>query len=504
MSKEREEPSSGEKVIECPYDKDHRVESPRMERHLTECRQLAGPTEKTVCPFNEKHVVYAPEIDYHKAICPERPPESDDTERNGEKSDFCDEQIENESSYPSGETPSKIEKISLTGCVGGQNVGVRGNFYPDFEQEGDADKKPPSVDRADERNGECGEESANSETQEPLSRTAAIEKQLSQSDSDTAETDASVCGESDQERFDYLKYKPSNEEREEFLKLIGQQKASDSCEEKQAAMDQQAYEAAMWGQSYGYVPSQYPAYPAAYFPYHNCYPMMTAIPTQHPYANGYFAPSMLPPPGTGFIHGAYNCGHNGRAHYHHKRRNYQNHRHPRYNNNHCHYHDSHSHETDSNSSSQSDAGLSDDSITALPISTSTNGKHSNDEPSTKKSHGRGHQNGAPQRHKDYSTPGQNGAIKHFVDIGIVQERATGSDLSDSSQEKEAESGPGSQQKSEQQKQMRKLKKKIAEIVQLEKKRSTGATLDCDQLKKLSRKKDFEIELQYLSQGNLGN
>ena len=53
-------------------------------------------------------------------------------------------------------------------------------------------------------------------------------------------------------------------------------------------------------------------------------------------------------------------------------------------------------------------------------------------------------------------------------------------------------------KSEVEKQIRKIKKKLAEISGLEEKHCKGAKLDCDQLKKLSRKSEFEDQLQSLN------
>ena len=53
-------------------------------------------------------------------------------------------------------------------------------------------------------------------------------------------------------------------------------------------------------------------------------------------------------------------------------------------------------------------------------------------------------------------------------------------------------------KSEIEKQIRKIKKKLAEISGLEEKYCKGVKLDCDQLKKLSRKSEFEDQLQSLN------
>lgn len=519
-----------DQTIACPYDNSHRVLPIAMEDHLAKCRETFLATEKTVCPFNNEHVIFVPEIDYHKVVCPERPREDEEKQDaskcNEKDSSASQDAIEHENGPAKGNSSFQVDKDSATGCVSGQDVGGLGNNISVLGQKDETDREAFCGDQEMESKRARADSSVNEESIEsddtatgvkPLNHKTAIEKQLSQSDSDSTETDTSGTGESDsqidRERFDYTKYKPSKEEREDFLKLIGQEKDGDMYQCRYIILNQ-PYTSTTWpAQSYTYVPNQYTAYQPAYVPFPNSYPMMAAIPAQNPYTTGYF-PAAVPPPPHGFMHstqGAYEYGYNSRPHHRYKRRNnFHHHSHTRYNyQNGCNTNDPQNHvETDSNSSSQSDAGLSDENMVTYQISNGANGNHATvKEPCAKLKNGRYSKKGPvtaqDKCHKKNTVQESNGVVKDFVDMGNVEERSVNGNLSDSSQEKETEEekGEDEKKKSEREKQMRKLKKKINEILLLERKKKDGGTLDCDQLKKLSRKNDFEEELQYLSQSH---
>lgn len=63
-------------LVQCPYDKSHRVRVARLPYHLVKCernnpqvaRQLA------ICPFNARHRVPHAELQRHLASCPDRRP----------------------------------------------------------------------------------------------------------------------------------------------------------------------------------------------------------------------------------------------------------------------------------------------------------------------------------------------------------------------------------------------------------------------------------------------
>lgn len=85
--------------------------------------------------------------------------------------------------------------------------------------------------------------------------------------------------------------------------------------------------------------------------------------------------------------------------------------------------------------------------------------------------------------------------QQFVDISEVTDKVQFGDAKTNGQENYCIQNDI--KKSENDRQIRKIKKKLAEINGLEEKCRQGANLDCDQLKKLSRKSEFEDQLQSL-------
>lgn len=59
-------------LLECPYNKSHRVQATAMARHLFKCRKMHPNTEFVTCPFNHAHKVAAPELKMHTATCDDR------------------------------------------------------------------------------------------------------------------------------------------------------------------------------------------------------------------------------------------------------------------------------------------------------------------------------------------------------------------------------------------------------------------------------------------------
>ncbi|XP_063958512.1 protein D7-like [Lytechinus pictus] len=61
-----------DELIECPYDKVHRIRLGRFPMHLLKCRKNYTGKEMFTCPFNACHLVPAPEARHHVANCPDK------------------------------------------------------------------------------------------------------------------------------------------------------------------------------------------------------------------------------------------------------------------------------------------------------------------------------------------------------------------------------------------------------------------------------------------------
>uniref|UniRef100_A0A8C4HLQ3 CHHC U11-48K-type domain-containing protein n=1 Tax=Dicentrarchus labrax TaxID=13489 RepID=A0A8C4HLQ3_DICLA len=63
-----------EKLLQCPFDKNHQIRACRFPYHLIKCRKnhpkLAS--ELKTCPFNARHLVPKHELTYHTETCEDR------------------------------------------------------------------------------------------------------------------------------------------------------------------------------------------------------------------------------------------------------------------------------------------------------------------------------------------------------------------------------------------------------------------------------------------------
>uniref|UniRef100_H3C4J0 CHHC U11-48K-type domain-containing protein n=1 Tax=Tetraodon nigroviridis TaxID=99883 RepID=H3C4J0_TETNG len=62
------------KLLLCPFDKNHRIRSSRFPYHIIKCRKnhpkLASELQS--CPFNARHLVPKPELQAHIETCSDR------------------------------------------------------------------------------------------------------------------------------------------------------------------------------------------------------------------------------------------------------------------------------------------------------------------------------------------------------------------------------------------------------------------------------------------------
>ncbi|XP_062562668.1 gametocyte-specific factor 1 homolog [Armigeres subalbatus] len=59
-------------LLECPYEKAHRIQAHAMSKHLFKCRKNHPNQKFVTCPFNESHRIAAPEIKFHTQNCEDR------------------------------------------------------------------------------------------------------------------------------------------------------------------------------------------------------------------------------------------------------------------------------------------------------------------------------------------------------------------------------------------------------------------------------------------------
>lgn len=65
-------PAGYGELIQCPYEKAHRIQAHAMSKHLFKCRKN-HPNQKLVsCPFNESHRVNEKELKLHVQSCEDR------------------------------------------------------------------------------------------------------------------------------------------------------------------------------------------------------------------------------------------------------------------------------------------------------------------------------------------------------------------------------------------------------------------------------------------------
>ncbi|XP_044068584.1 gametocyte-specific factor 1 [Siniperca chuatsi] len=82
-----------DKLLQCPFDKNHQIRVCRFPYHLIKCRknhpQLAS--ELKTCPFNARHLVPKHELMRHTETCEDR--QSVDTEDGGSTNGHCKWQV---------------------------------------------------------------------------------------------------------------------------------------------------------------------------------------------------------------------------------------------------------------------------------------------------------------------------------------------------------------------------------------------------------------------------
>ena len=562
MFEEENDLDCNDRIVECPYDSSHQVCLSRMARHLGKCRENFNVSEKAICPFNKNHTVYVPELNYHKQTCPNK---AEDFQVESDENQATSEQKENGAiSEPqvkengSGFDSYFASDIESTGCVNGRPEGGGIHNHCSVKQQNDettCDTPTQKADSASEEvNGRCEIVVEDSETsnsvvvgEQPPNHSAAIERQFSQSESDTASSESELSTSEagnvpesfDQTtqvvHFDYKKFAPSPEEKEEFLKLISQSKENRSCmHEKYQVVLNQTYGPPQWNQGYGaYAPQPFSvpstgyhtgAMPHAYVTFTNGYPMMPPVPGQPPYGpyvfpqpvqgNGGFIPG--PSHGVNFDYGE---NYHHRPHYHrpYKRRGYPgSYSHQRYNNNNNNYHSYNSYnghnstDTDSNSttsSTPSDSGSVEENGCSLKIDglTPVYDEQTVDGGNMKKNSTKQHNHHLPAVSSKNGVKVEKAKV-NFEQFVKIEKVAAGKQLNGKIQHVEvipynhqADHNTANEDgtKSGKDKQIRKLRKKLNEVLSLEEKKLGGAKLDCDQLKKLTRKREIEDQLAIL-------
>lgn len=521
-------------LIICPYDSSHRVTAARMGHHLIKCRENFPISEKAICPFNGKHEVFAPEMDYHQSVCPHKSGEtkiqqyiSDGIDVNGENpKDKLFGSFSSETSF----TFSSCE-ANATGCESGLDpVGGIQNFIEETDETGKiAFNTPNGENRQPQKrlSEDCDDVAAN-ELVLPIvdeSASQSIEKQLEQSESDTtsSETNSSVGNDErffEEERFDYTKYIPSKDLREDFLKLIGQPRNGQVYEAKCQSASQ-PFAMHQWPQDYSILPAPFqtsngyqttgiqPTF-VSFSNTYNVIPPVASCPI--PYGSSYGFHNQTPgasflqtTPGQplGYEYTVYPAARPNYYRSYHRRRNHYNFSR---NNNHKSY-NSHNHgnqaETFLNGFNHPENGLDENNCYVNKL----NGTENHDEMGT--SHSMCMNNGCDKEQPLLSAKLRKDSfcVKENKDSDVDEQQFVGiNDIPDKQLIGDAKgerlvSYHDSQdaiKKSEIEKQIRKIKKKLAEINGLEDKYRKGASLDCDQLKKLSRKSEFEDQLQSLS------
>lgn len=559
-----------DRLLVCPYDEKHSVAATRMNHHLVKCRKnyFVNESEKTKCPFNAEHGIFAQEIEIHKMVCPDRPDfgsedvEESEEKRPVDKNESVDvDEAEEAKPHMNGKSDPRTDE---TGCINGFKVGGLKNYNAvsnDEEATVMALENGETVENGEKEetheNGANGEEKCDFEDRsvnavshmagiEPQDDNIAIEKQLSQSNGNIPSLENGILNENNmngciQEHFDYKKYAPSKEEKEEFLKLIKQRKDEQNNVEDKDESFNQTYVTQNWQQNYPYItppyqtnqpyqgPGMYNTYIA--FPTNGYHQVMNGnMNGQSPYPTHYTfptpngpAPQYMPQPmqGPGYEYNMYsprpqyrppyrrrNYHHNNHSHnnrhmyngYHnhnhynshnhsgnHGNRNYHSHN---YNGYYSNNHDAYSHtDTDSNSSASGHSDIG-------------GGEHGTYNGSAHQS-----ENHRPPRNsrRTKHSPSSKGSVNLEKVVHIITDSDGESSLpsinghaSDLSPEPSESCEISHAKKGEKDKVIRKLKKKLNEIHTLEAKKNTGVNMDCDQLKKLNRKKELEDELAALT------
>ena len=536
MSESDQDVEDLDQLVICPYDSSHRVTAARMGHHLIKCRENFPISEKAICPFHGKHKIFAPEMDYHRSVCSYKPGE---TKKQPKVSDNIDSDGGNPKdklfgSFSSGTTFNFSScGANATGCESGLHVvgGIR-NFIAEADETGTIPLNAPNgqnqqpQNRLGEHCRDMGKDDSVLTIVELKSpnHNKSIEKQLEQSESDTtsSETNSSIGNEErlcEEERFDYTKYIPSKDLREDFLKLIGHdQPRNGQVYEAKCQPASQPFTMQQWPQDYSVIPAVFQtnnSYQAAgiqptFVSFSNTFnviPPVASCPVPYTSSYGFHNPTpgpgflQTPGQGLGYEYTMYPAARPSNYRSYFRRRNHYN---SSRNNNHKSY-NSHNHENHAetflNGLSHSEISLGERSCYLNKL----NGTKNHDEMGT--SHNLCMKNGC-DKEQPLSSPKLRKNCSYFNEnnVGDVEEQQQFEGIDGALDKRLIGDSEGeglviyndSQDditKSEIEKQIRKIKKKLAEINGLEEKYRKGASLDCDQLKKLSRKSEFEDQLQ---------
>ncbi|XP_069870450.1 gametocyte-specific factor 1-like [Dipodomys merriami] len=93
---EKEESVDPERLLQCPYDKNHKIRSCRFPYHLVKCKENHPDiaAKLATCPFNARHLVPRDQLTEHIATCMDKTSLEDDV----------DNIIWNEKQYKSSES----------------------------------------------------------------------------------------------------------------------------------------------------------------------------------------------------------------------------------------------------------------------------------------------------------------------------------------------------------------------------------------------------------------
>ncbi|XP_069882554.1 gametocyte-specific factor 1-like [Dipodomys merriami] len=77
---EKEESVDPERLLQCPYDKNHKIRSCRFPYHLVKCRKNHPDiaAKLATCPFNARHLVPRDQLSKHIATCMDKTSLEDD------------------------------------------------------------------------------------------------------------------------------------------------------------------------------------------------------------------------------------------------------------------------------------------------------------------------------------------------------------------------------------------------------------------------------------------
>uniref|UniRef100_A0A673G7Z8 Zgc:56699 n=1 Tax=Sinocyclocheilus rhinocerous TaxID=307959 RepID=A0A673G7Z8_9TELE len=71
---EETDASDPNRIVQCPYDKNHQIRASRFPFHVLKCRKnhpkLAS--ELKTCPFNARHLIFKHELSHHIANCEDK------------------------------------------------------------------------------------------------------------------------------------------------------------------------------------------------------------------------------------------------------------------------------------------------------------------------------------------------------------------------------------------------------------------------------------------------